>query len=163
MPAFTLPEMVVTLFLTGILFMTALTVYMITNSQSKLVLDRNNFYADYFITKKALKNDFTQPGPVTISEDKRSMTIVPQHPTDNTPQKITYLFDSSYIVRSAGEITDTLLPGAEIVDIGFARDSVPLVNFIRLRSSYKGKSFFTYLQKNYAAEELLSFENTIEQ
>ena len=154
--AFTLPEIVISLLLISILFTIGLTIYMIVSKQGSLLSEKNSFYADYAVTKQALKNDFSKPGAVTVSDDKTAINIQYEDGKRGVSLQITYLLDSARTIRMAGDNTDTLQPGGIIVGTQTVSDSLPLVNVIKICSWYKDKPFFTYLQKNYSAEELLS-------
>ncbi|WP_460687936.1 hypothetical protein [Niabella aquatica] len=140
----------------GVLFMTGFTIYTILDNQAKMLQEKNNFYADYFVLKKALKDDFNRTGTVTISEDGRQLKIQPTAPYERNNEPVYYIFDTSFVVRFAGDALDTLPPGAQIESFRLAGDSTDLVGFVKLHSQYKGKSFFTYLQKKYSAEEIFS-------
>lgn len=154
LPAFTLPEIVVSLLLIAILFATGSTIYTIINKQASSILHKNSFYADYYITKQALKNDFAKPGIITLSDDHTRLKI--DYFCGATPPcSITYLLDSLAITRMEGEKKDTLHPGATIAAIYLLNDSLPLVSTIALRSWYKNTPVYTQLVKHYSAEEII--------
>ena len=157
--AFTLPEMVISLLIMSVLFAMGFAIYMIVNKQVRGMEEKNSFYADYFLTKSVLKRDFTRPGLITISDDRSKLSIViPRNePANDSPLEI--IFDSAYILRAQGDRVDTLKPGATIESIGFMQDTLPLVQFLKIRTIYHQKPFFTYLQKDYSAAELLSVIN----
>lgn len=152
--AFTIPELVVSLLLISVLFMTGFAIYMIMQKQANNLTAKNNFYTDYFITKSVLQRDFSEPGIITVSGDRRIVQIKAER-NDSTTSQVTLLFDSAYILRTQGDQIDTLLPGAVIEQTHFLQDTLALVDFIKIRSAYNKKNIFTYLEKDYSAAELL--------
>lgn len=157
--AFTLPEIVISLLIMSILFATGFAVYMIVNKQVRSMEEKNSFYTDYFLTKSVLKRDFTRPGLITISEDRKIISIKMSDDGRTSNQPLEIQLDSAYILRAEGDRIDTLKPGATIESIGFMQDTLPLVKFIKMRTIYNQKPFFTYLQKDYSAAEILSLAN----
>ncbi|HMR85271.1 MAG TPA: hypothetical protein PKE30_19140 [Niabella sp.] len=154
--SFTLPEMVISLLLISILFATGLTIYMIINNQINLIISRYTFYNDFFITKQVLKSDFAKPGTAIISKDSNRIDLNYRGMKEHHPAKISYLFDSSFILRIDGSRTDTLTPGGIISKIQLLTDSLPLLNSAKIESWYKGKAFHIQLEKTYSTEELFS-------
>jgi len=161
LPAFTLPEMVISLLIMSILFATGWAVYMIVNKQARSMEEKNSFYTDYFLTKSVLQRDFTRPGLVTVSDDRKKLTITPTHDEAAAKSSLSIYLDSAYLLRTEGDRVDTLKPGAIIENISFMQDTLPLVQFIKMRTIYNQRSFFTYLQKDYSAAEILSATNNI--
>lgn len=159
LPAFTLPEMVISLLIMSIVFATGLTIYTIINKQVRSMEEKNSFYTDYFMTKSVLQRDFTRPGVVTVSDDLKKLTITSSNSSAAAGSTLDIYLDSAYLLRAEGDRVDTLRPGAIIENIGFMQDTLPLVRFVKMRTIYHQKPFFTYLQKDYSAAEMLSVAN----
>ncbi|MCH5718174.1 PulJ/GspJ family protein [Niabella hibiscisoli] len=157
--AFTLPEMVISLLIMSIVFATGFAVYMIVNKQVRNMEEKNSFYTDYFLTKSVLQRDFSRPGLITISDDRKKLTISAPGGGANSDQPLEIYLDSNYVLRAQGDRIDTLKPGATIESISFMQDTLSLVTFVKMRTIYHQKAFFTYLQKDYSAAEMLSVAN----
>lgn len=154
--SFTLPEIVISLLLISILFATGLTIYTIINNQINLIINRYKFYSDFFITKQVLKSDFAKPGTAIISEDSSRIDLNYGGMKERHPAKISYLFDSSFILRIDGSRADTLTPGGMISKIQLLSDSLPLLSSAEIESWYKGKPIYIQLEKTYSTKDLFS-------
>lgn len=157
--AFTLPEIVISLLIMSILFATGFAVYMIVNREVRSMEEKNRFYTDLFLTKSVLQRDFSRPGLITVSEDYKKLTIAAPRGGALPEPPLEFFLDSAFILRAQGDQVDTLKPGAIIDRIGFMQDTLPLVEFIKMRTLFHQKPFFTYLQKYYSAAEVLSAAN----
>lgn len=152
-PAFTIPELVVSMLLMSILFGIIATVYMIITKQSQRNYAITQIFTEYISTKKVMQNDFDQATTATLGQlNKISLRIFAQ----NQPITITYEIDSLYILRRIDEKTDTLLPGAVITQTTIVADTIPLLTTLKLSHLYKGLHFSSILEKKYAVSDLLT-------
>ncbi|MBO9620910.1 MAG: type II secretion system protein [Niabella sp.] len=159
LPAFTLPELVVSLLLMAILFGIIATVYMIFSGQSRRSFETNRFFSEYSTTKKILQNDFEKARMIRFDTDGKSL-LLQETDHKNNPVVVRYQLDSSYLIRTTGERADTLHPGGLLAGRTIVQDTLPLVTFIKLQHRWHGQVFYTYLQKNYALAELLTFDES---
>ncbi|ANH80030.1 hypothetical protein A8C56_02685 [Niabella ginsenosidivorans] len=157
--AFTLPELVVSMLLMAILFGVIATMYMIITRQSRRNFETNRFFTEYFTTKKIMQNDMEKATGVTAETDPERI-IIQIKASNGTLETISYQVDSNYILRNIGVRTDTLKPGGRITNRTIVNDTLPLITGIRLQHRYKGQLFYTYLQKKYATDDLLNYDNS---
>ncbi len=154
--AFTLPEVVVSMFLMAILFTVGTFIYMIISQQFRVSAEKNRFYSDYYVTQKVMRSDMEKAFTATITDDNTVVTLQMRRDAA-AAETILYKMDSAYILRVQGERADTLLPGGIIAAYKTLNDSIPLVNYVKIEHRYGQKPFFTYLEKKYAAEQILTY------
>lgn len=154
--AFTLPEVVISMLLVAILFTFATVIYMIIFQQFQTSAEKNSFYSDYYVTEKIMRSDMEEAFTVKVTNDKTILKLQMKRGAV-VANNIIYKMDSAYILRVLGERADTLLPGGTIAAYKTLDDTIPLVNYIKIQHRYQQKAFFTYLEKKYAAEQMLSY------
>ncbi|WP_090391219.1 type II secretion system protein [Niabella drilacis] len=159
-PAFTLPELVVGLLLMAILFGVIATVYMILARQSAHYFTTHRFFTGYYLTKKQLQQDFEKARSIRLDAEHHQLIL--REEKGVALKTITYRLDTAFIVRSDGDRSDTLYPGARIAAQRYLNDSTPLLVSIKLQHRYGTQYFHTSLGKHYAQADLLNDSTTTE-
>jgi type II secretory pathway pseudopilin PulG len=154
--AFTLPEVVVSVFLMAILFTVGTFIYTIISQQFRVSAEKNRFYSNYYVTQKVMRSDMGKAFTATVTDDNTVINLQMNRDAA-AAETILYKMDSAYILRVQGERTDTLLPGGTIAAYKTLSDTIPLANYIKIEHRYGQRPFFTYLEKHYASEQILSY------
>jgi type II secretory pathway pseudopilin PulG len=151
LPAFTLPELVVGMLLMAIIFSFISMVYLIFTRQASLQLATGRTMQEYLATRHSLQYDLERAAVVYYNTSSDNFIF-----RTTTSDSIAYRFDATGILRSRAGHTDTLQPGATIIEKTFENDSLFLIKTITLEYTGRFNQCHMYLQKKYAIADLLN-------
>jgi type II secretory pathway pseudopilin PulG len=155
LPAFTLPELVVGMLLMSIVFSFISMVYLIFSRQAGKLLETNRYTNEYRATRRVVRYDFEKAVGVYYNTTANSF-ILKTFTSSGKTDSIVYSFHAKGIVRSHAGHTDTLQPGATVIDKTFVSDTLLLINHITLEQTGRFNNGRLYLQKKYAITDLLN-------